>query len=129
MARLRASEYFPEVGARDDVGEMPRCGSDDLELVFDLDDGQKRLTCLRCEHIWIRGGAFAGSERRDLQATAPERAHAGSRSKSASLNTHISVMTAVSTDGPSVQPTGYLSVTARRDRQGASVQRFIKLAE
>jgi hypothetical protein len=31
------------------------CGSYDLDLVRDLDDGRKQLKCVDCGHEWVRG--------------------------------------------------------------------------
>ena len=35
----------------------PACGSDDLRLIADLEDGRKHLKCGRCGHDWKRGEA------------------------------------------------------------------------
>src|SRR5436190_5687543 len=34
-----------------------RCGSDELELLEDLDDGRKRLRCSTCGNEWLKGQA------------------------------------------------------------------------
>jgi hypothetical protein len=33
----------------------PQCGSYDLDLVRNLDDGRKELRCLECGDEWVRG--------------------------------------------------------------------------
>jgi hypothetical protein len=33
----------------------PNCGSYDLDLLRDLDDGRKQIRCVECGDEWVRG--------------------------------------------------------------------------